>query len=447
MRKRCPIQMIPWIIMLIMLLSAVYVAAEEAEKGIRLTKSDAALIAIDLDAFISETQQTSKKADEMVLVWWIPEEFWKAALLQDRSVKPTDVTALSDLIHPYTLVAVVDGTVGHMAGITYRPGAETIAAIHVKDATGKLYAPLDEKNINPDISNLLAVFKPIMANMIGPMGKNMHFLAFENKDKAGARIFDPRKEGAFIVTLRDTEFRWKLPLASLTLPVACPKCGERLNGTYKFCPWDGTKLSGGDQDAGAAKDSQQIDGLPIASVITGDKDADAAIWLAQAARSNTWGPCVNGWAMTKTNLEVVQTIFKENVSEQDKQAKVIGWGATKVAAKTYLVNYTYRLSDGSVAGWYWEVNVEKGSVATVHGNYDLMQHYHLALSTISKRKLIQAITKCLKQNSIEVPKLAGDTDRDLAKLEEIEADVCSDYELNCMSNCGIKSVSRPAQAK
>ena len=31
---------------------------------------------VDLNALIQETQKMSQKADEMTLVWWIPEEFW-----------------------------------------------------------------------------------------------------------------------------------------------------------------------------------------------------------------------------------------------------------------------------------------------------------------------------------------------------------------------------------
>ena len=31
---------------------------------------------VDLTALTQETQKISQKADEMTLIWWIPEEFW-----------------------------------------------------------------------------------------------------------------------------------------------------------------------------------------------------------------------------------------------------------------------------------------------------------------------------------------------------------------------------------
>ena len=71
--------------------------------------------------------------------------------------------------------------------------------------------------------------------------------------KAFAEQWDAKKEGFFLVELGENEFRWRLPLSSLLPLTICPTCGEELSGAYKFCPWDGTKLSETTVVGGAAE--------------------------------------------------------------------------------------------------------------------------------------------------------------------------------------------------
>jgi len=86
------------------------------------------------------------------------------------------------------------------------------------------------------------MIKPVIANTLGPLGQNMHFLLFPAKDKNGQNIAEAKKEGAFSVKLGEREFKWRLPLGSLLPPKICPKCGEKLSGAYNYCPYDGTPL-------------------------------------------------------------------------------------------------------------------------------------------------------------------------------------------------------------
>lgn len=200
-------------------------------------------IDVDLNALIKETQKLNNKSNQINLVWWTPEEYWQFALAQSPNITKIQIEEFLKVLRPYTTIAVVDGKVGTFAGITYKSKIEILSRIQIIDSQGIQYQAINDENIDADTKNFFAMMKPILANMIGKMGENMHFILFPAKNKQGNDIAAAKKEGTFSIKLGEKIFRWKLPLSSLFPPQTCPLCREQLSGTYKFCPWDGTKLS------------------------------------------------------------------------------------------------------------------------------------------------------------------------------------------------------------
>ena len=86
------------------------------------------------------------------------------------------------------------------------------------------------------------MMRPVLSNMLGPMGENMRFFLFPAVDGSGTEIANPTSQNHFAVQLGDHHFRWRLPLGSLLPPKACPDDGQVLNGAWNYCPWHGTKL-------------------------------------------------------------------------------------------------------------------------------------------------------------------------------------------------------------
>ena len=197
---------------------------------------------VDLNSLTQETQKISQKADEMTLIWWIPEEFWQVSFTQDPTATEAQSEEFIKILQPYTLIAVVDGKVGAFGGVTYISEADIRANIKIRDSQGAYYMPFNEDEVDADVKNLLSMIKPVIANMLGPLGQNMHFLLFPAKNKNGQNIAEAKKEGVFSVKVGERKFRWRLPLGSLLPPKICPKCGEKLSGAYKYCPYDGTPL-------------------------------------------------------------------------------------------------------------------------------------------------------------------------------------------------------------
>ncbi len=197
---------------------------------------------VDLNALIAETQKLSEKTSEMTLIWWIPLEFWAATFAQDPNMTPAQTEDFLKVLRPYTLLAVVDGTVGTFGGITYKPEALIRSNLTLRDGKGASIPPIETGAVSGDVINLIQMMKPILANMLGPMGENFNFYIFPASTPEGVVIADGKKKGAFSVKLDTREFRWKLPLDSLLTPKTCAKCKETCKGSWDYCPWCGTKL-------------------------------------------------------------------------------------------------------------------------------------------------------------------------------------------------------------
>jgi hypothetical protein len=195
---------------------------------------------IDLRALIRETQISSQAPNELTMVWWLPEQFWQASLRD--SVSANQVDEVLKVVRRYTMIAVVDGRIGALGGVSFIPEETVRTNVTLKDAAGVTYIPLGESSIDPDMKNLVQVMKPLVANMLGPMGQNMHFVLFPSKSVDGRLVADPASKGAFWVNVGGKEFRYRLPLGSLLPPKYDPGTGERFPGNYDFNPFTGTKL-------------------------------------------------------------------------------------------------------------------------------------------------------------------------------------------------------------
>jgi len=197
---------------------------------------------VDFNALIQETQKLSDKVDDMTMVWWIPEEYWRVSFAEDPTMTAAQTEEFLKVLRPYTLIVVVDGKMGAFGGITYKSEADLRASIQIIDNQGIRHSPLSEDKVDADTKNFLLMMKPFFANMLGPMGQNMHFFVFPAENERGQKIADAKKEGSFSAKLGKREFRWRLPLGSLLPPKMCPKCAEKCSGAWNFCPWCGTKL-------------------------------------------------------------------------------------------------------------------------------------------------------------------------------------------------------------
>lgn len=75
---------------------------------------------IDVNELVQDTERASTAAGELNLVWWLPEEFWKASVGANPSVTPEQLESVIKVVHSYFIVGVANGNIGSFGAVTYR---------------------------------------------------------------------------------------------------------------------------------------------------------------------------------------------------------------------------------------------------------------------------------------------------------------------------------------
>src|SRR5438067_3008394 len=194
-----------------------------------------------LNGLIRETQRQGSRAGRVTVVWWIPTEFWRAALSASGTVPPDKIQEMVASISDVNVFIVIDAKAGGLS-VDYVPETELEKNFSVSDVEGKSVARIPESKQSSASKNLIGVMKPLFSNMLGEFGKHTSFFVFEGKNKDGSRRLDPSKQGTFTARLGGEKFHWRLPLGSLLPDKVCPKCNETFPGNYAFCPFDATAL-------------------------------------------------------------------------------------------------------------------------------------------------------------------------------------------------------------
>lgn len=190
-----------------------------------------------------ETQKAGNCAGRLTVAWWMPPEFWKITLLASGDVPVDKIDQSVASIEDVNVFLIIDGRIGGFGAIDYTVPSDLQKNLSVVDPQGQPMALIPEGKQSTSVKNLIATMGPVFTNMLGDVGKHMSFLVFEGRSKNGARRVDPTKPGVLTARFGGEDFRWRLPLGSLSLPKICPKCSETLPGNYAFCPFDATPLT------------------------------------------------------------------------------------------------------------------------------------------------------------------------------------------------------------
>lgn len=198
------------------------------------------LTEVSIDALMNETQFSSDNPDKMEMIWYVPSTFWQISMLQDPTMTAKDVQDMVELTKGYELVAVVQGDIGNFGGITYKPLEHLKSSIEVNYA-GENLSLLDKKDYSSDLSMFLSLMKPMMVNMFGPMGENIHFMVF-NSSKKDLLPVDLIGNKDFNISIEGYSVNLDLPLNSLLVEKTCPVDGNAHSGKWNYCPIHGKKL-------------------------------------------------------------------------------------------------------------------------------------------------------------------------------------------------------------
>ena len=196
----------------------------------------------DPQAMIKETQQVINQDNRLTFVWWTPWQFWQLSFEKGGQLTPQAIDGFLKVIRPYTIFLIADGKMGPGAALTYFDEATLRKSIVATDPAKKTYAPIELDKLDPDLKNFLQMMGPVLTNMLGQFGTNMHFVVFKTGTAQGTNAVDVEKEGKFVVSVGDRTFAFHLPLASLLPPRFDANTGEQFPGNYQFNPFTGDKL-------------------------------------------------------------------------------------------------------------------------------------------------------------------------------------------------------------
>lgn len=197
---------------------------------------------VELGKLVADTQKISQTGQRIVMVWWLPNEYWEAVVDNDPSFTKEMARNIIRVVGDYFIVALVDGRISPFGSITARPRPELLAELSLTVPGNRELRPLEDGKLPPDLQNLIVALKPMFAKMAGQFGQAMEMFVFPGVTPGGARFVDPRREGRFSLGVAGQSFQWRLPLGSLLPDRYDPDTKETFPGNFNFNPFTGNKL-------------------------------------------------------------------------------------------------------------------------------------------------------------------------------------------------------------
>lgn len=195
--------------------------------------------AVDLQQFVDQIYRYQHKEREVVMVYWLPAEYYDEALRDSPDMSDEDRKALVKTLKNYTLFAIAWVHV-NSTGTQPWPRDEIAKTLDLHQ-NGDSFQPIEYADMPEDLQNVVGILRPGIVKMFGDSGRGVEIFVYPNTN-VDKRILDPREKGSLKLHVYEMDFEWKTPLPILFPPKIDPKTGESFPGTYNFNPYTGDKL-------------------------------------------------------------------------------------------------------------------------------------------------------------------------------------------------------------
>ncbi len=198
------------------------------------------LRAVELTKLVVESQRLVQDGQQIVLVWWIPTEFWEASLEKNPNMTEAQRKQFIQVVDEYLIFAVSHLDVGPFGGLTPKSRAMILENTTLT-VDGRNLPPLSDSEVSRDAANFMKMMKPMMNQMLGQLGQGMEFVLYPNARTDEKRISAQRAANMQFAVF-DRNFDWKLPLPCLLPPKIDPTTKQEFPGDFRYNPYTGNKL-------------------------------------------------------------------------------------------------------------------------------------------------------------------------------------------------------------
>lgn len=173
---------------------------------------------------------------------WLTDYLWEYSAKSAPQIDEAFLEDMLRIVKDYNIFGVVVGKLDVSEVIRYADEDAIRSTLVLLGQDSLEYQPIPEEEMSEELDFILRMMKPMYAQMMGQFGENMHFVVFQKRNSAGELIADPLVEKNITLHTSGVDFEWRLPMSALVPKKKCPKDGELVNGTWKFCPYHGNEL-------------------------------------------------------------------------------------------------------------------------------------------------------------------------------------------------------------
>lgn len=207
---------------------------------------------VELNDIVAETQRIAYSSGEagngLHMAWWIPPEYWDAALNNDGTVSGEMREQLMAVLRDYTMFAIVQADVSAFGAFDFydQEQVEKYLDLRYRPASGVSSTVQFMDKLPADLTLLQSQLRPILAAAMGNLGSNFHFFTATNRVGDDQRLspFDSGRIEIRMATRKGIALEpivFEAPLDSLHVPRRCPN-GKPAHISWAYCPWSGKKL-------------------------------------------------------------------------------------------------------------------------------------------------------------------------------------------------------------
>lgn len=217
---------------------------DELRAAISRPKADDISLA-DLTRDLAKWESTQTAAR---YVLWMPVEYFIAA---SRGAGGTPGTTEAPeksrararaMCEQYTTVWIMNGEGPSPDALKYKSREELEADARLLDSRGRVVKPVPFEQVSAPFRQIADRVRAQVQESGGKLGIAGAVIFFPAKDTDGRTVADAKAHGLFSVRVSGQDFHYRTPIDSAVPRQTCPKCGEFLSGTFRFCPYDGERL-------------------------------------------------------------------------------------------------------------------------------------------------------------------------------------------------------------